>query len=106
MSARRAPVVVPLPQRAGTEAICRIRLAPGTSDETFEHWLTTVPAICSAVCVTGDVDYELRLCCRDFAEFGEVLACLRGSGGAEIVSTALVLHEVARPELRRLPRPR
>jgi Lrp/AsnC family transcriptional regulator, leucine-responsive regulatory protein len=107
MSARRAHAVLPLPQIAArTEAICRVRLAPGKPSQVFEQWLSTLPAVSSAVCVTGDVDYELRLSCRDFAEFGEVLARLRCTGGAEVVSTALVLHEVVKPGLRRVPRPR
>jgi hypothetical protein len=115
MSARRAhAVLVPYesaPATTRTEAICRVRLAPGLSSQAFEQWLKTVPTICSAVCLTGDVDYELRLCCRDFAELGEVIGCLRGCGGAEVASTALVLREVPglggkAPRLRRLPRPR
>jgi hypothetical protein len=114
MTARRAHAVLVQPgaalAKASTEVICRVRLAPGQSNQVFEQWLKTVPAVCSAVRVTGDMDYELRLSCRDFTEVGDVLGCLRSCGGAEIVSTSLVLHEVAglggKPELRRLPRPR
>ena len=110
MSARRAYALLAAPVESTVEAICRIRLAPGQPSEPFERWLASVPAISSAVCVTGDVDYELRLCCHDFTEVSDVIARLRGCGGAEIVSTSLVLREIAvlgeKPELRRLPRPR
>jgi hypothetical protein len=101
-----------------TQAICRVRLAPGLSCEVFERRLRAMPAVLSAVHVTGDVDYELRLGCRDIAGIGDVLGCLRGCGDAEVASTALVLREVpglgetgpAVPEQvsgwGRLPRPR
>ncbi len=44
--------------------------------------------------VIGDVDYELRLACREVADLGAVLTSLRGCGVAEVVSTELVLGEV------------
>ena len=47
----------------------------------------------SAVHVIGDVDYELRLACPDVADLSTVLTSLRGC--AQVVSTALVLDEVA-----------
>jgi hypothetical protein len=95
------------------EVICRIRLAPNAPYPVFERRLRAMPAVRSAVCVTGDVDYEVRIFCHDFAEFERVLGLLRACGGAEVESTALVLHEVPglnEPEqtavVRRLPRPR
>jgi Lrp/AsnC family leucine-responsive transcriptional regulator len=76
------------------QAIARVRLAPYLSRQGFEAHLRTIPAVRSAVHVIGDVDYELRLACRDLADLGVVLASLRRCSGAEVVSTALVLREV------------
>jgi len=92
------------------QAIARIRLAPDKHREVFEQQLRMTPAVVSAAHVTGDVDYELRLACDGVASLGAVLAGLRGCGGIEVASTALVLREVPGlgigPSLEVLPRPR
>ncbi len=96
------------------QATARVRLAPCLSREVFEAHLRTIPAVRSALYVIGDVDYELRLACRDLADLGVVLASLRRCQGTEVVSTALLLREVeglnrrARsiPDWGTVPRPR
>jgi DNA-binding Lrp family transcriptional regulator len=75
-------------------SIVRVRLAPDKPRKVFEWQLRAIPAVLSAVHVIGDVDYELRLACRDVADLGAVLISLRGCGGAVVVSTELVLGEV------------
>ena len=115
----RCPTVRPVPAKAqpacdSVQAITRVRLAPCLSRQVFEAHLRTVPAVRSAVHVIGDVDYELRLACRDLADLEVVLGSLRRCLGTEVVSTALVLREVedlgrrARsvPDWRIVPRPR
>jgi Lrp/AsnC family leucine-responsive transcriptional regulator len=82
------------PACGSVQAIARVRLAPFLSRQVFEQNLRTVPAVRSAVHVIGDVDYELRLVCRDLADLGFVLSSLRRCRGTEVVSTALVLREV------------
>lgn len=96
------------------EAFVRVRLAPHLSREVFEAHLRTIPAVRSALHVIGDVDYEVRLACRDLADLEVVLVILRRCHGTQVVSTALVLGEVAGlgrrarsiPEWRTVPRPR
>jgi hypothetical protein len=115
----RRGIVQPVPATAQpacgpVQATARVRLAPCLSREVFEAHLRTIPAVRSALYVIGDVDYELRLACRDLADLGVVLATLRGCQGTEVVSTALLLREVeglnrrARsvPDWGTLPRPR
>jgi hypothetical protein len=100
----------PSAQRQLVQAIARIRLAPDKPCEVFEQQLRMTTAVLSAVHVTGDVDYEVRFACDSVASLGAVLAGLRGCGGVEVVSTALVLREVPGlgndPSLGALPRPR
>jgi AsnC-like helix-turn-helix protein len=84
-------------------AIVRVRLDPAVGGQTFEWWLRSVPAVLSAVSVTGDVDYELRLGCGGLADLGDVLARLRGYPGAEVESSEMVLHEVTGLGRRRHP---
>jgi hypothetical protein len=111
--------VRPVPAKAqpvcgSVQATARVRLAPYLSREMFEAHLRTIPAVRSALYVIGDVDYELRLACRDLADLGVVLATLRRCQGTEVVSTALLLREVeglnrrARPvpDWGTVPRPR
>jgi hypothetical protein len=91
--------VRPVPAKAQpacgpVQAIVRVRLAPHLSRAMFEAHLRTIPAVRSASHVIGDVDYEVRLECRDLADMGVVLGSLRGCRGTEVVSTALVLAEV------------
>ena len=76
------------------QAIVHVRLAPAASRQGFEQCLRAMPAVLSAWQVTGDVDYELRLACRDIADLDAVLTALRRCGGAEGTSTGLVLREV------------
>ena len=75
-------------------AIVRVRLAPWLRSQAFERWLRAIPAVQYAALVTGDVDYEIRLECRDFADLGDLLAFVRGCRAVEVESIALVLHEV------------
>jgi Lrp/AsnC family transcriptional regulator, leucine-responsive regulatory protein len=84
-----------MPVRSSIRAIVRIRLSPRGDRVAFEWWLRAIPAVLSAVLVTGDVDYELQLDCRSLANLGDVLTRIRGYRGVEVDSTALVLHEVA-----------
>jgi DNA-binding Lrp family transcriptional regulator len=115
--AHRAVRSVPAQAQPGcgpVEAIARVRLAPYRSREAFERDLGTIPAVRSAMRIVGDVDYELRLRCRDLADLAAVLTSLRRVQGIEIASTSLVLGEVkglgraalSTPDIRRAPRPR
>jgi hypothetical protein len=91
---RRSVVAETVPERCLVQAIARVRLAPDKPRPAFEWQLRAIRAVLSAVHVIGDVDYELRLACRDLAGLATVLSGLRGCGGVEVVSTALVLGEV------------
>ncbi len=75
-----------------TQAIARVRLAPGLGSQEFERRLRIIPAVRSAVSVVGDVDYEIWLACADLADLDAVIACLRSWRDVDIASIALVLH--------------
>jgi Lrp/AsnC family transcriptional regulator, leucine-responsive regulatory protein len=77
------------------QALVRVRLAPCLSPQVFERQLRALPAVRSAVRVIGDVDYELRLECRDLAYLEVTLTTLRALRGTEVASTALVTGDVA-----------
>ena len=81
--------------RKPVQAIVRVRLAPCLSPQVFERQLRALPAVRSAVRVIGDVDYELRLECRDLAYLEVTLTTLRAFRGTEVASTALVAGDVA-----------
>jgi len=102
------------PTCGSVQAIARVRLTPYLSRQVFERQLRAIPAVRSALIVIGDVDYELRLECRDLAHLEVVLTSLRAVRGAEVASTALIVGDVAGlgrrvlsvPDLGRAPRPR
>jgi Lrp/AsnC ligand binding domain len=62
---------------------------------SFERWLGAMPPVLHAVLVTGDVDYELRLECRSFADLGDAATRICGYPGVEVESAAVVHHEAA-----------
>ena len=89
------PVPAPTQPAGGPVwAIARVRLASHLSRQVFEAHLRTIAAVRSAVHIIGDVDYELRLECRDLAHLEVVLRSLRGCRGTELASTVLMLGEV------------
>jgi hypothetical protein len=75
-------------------AIVCVRLDPSVRRQAFEWWLRTLRPVLSAALLTGDVDYELRLYCGGFDGLADALARIRSYPGTEVVSVALVLHEV------------
>jgi Lrp/AsnC ligand binding domain len=83
------------PTCGSVQTLARVRLAPSLLCQTFEQNLRDIPAVRSAVHILGDVDYELRLECRDLAHLAVVLTSLRSCRGTGVVSTALVLGDVA-----------
>ena len=78
----------------GVEAVARVRLVPEASRQVFEKELGAIPAVLSAWHLTGDVDYEIRLRCRDLAALGATVRDLRRCRGAATVSADLMLAEV------------
>jgi hypothetical protein len=95
-SQTRRPVPAKAQPTCGSvQALVRVRLAPYLLRQTFEQDLRDIPAVRSAVHILGDVDYELRLECHDLAHLAVVLTSLRSCRGTEVVSTALVLGDVA-----------
>jgi hypothetical protein len=82
-------------------AVVRLRLAPQLGCQVFERWLLGIPAVLSAMLITGDADYELQVECRCLADLGDTLTWICGCPGVEVASAALVLHEVAGLSQRR-----
>lgn len=83
------------------QAIVRVRLAPRLPVQAFEQWVRASRPVLDGVLVTGDVDYELRLECRSFADLGDALTRIYGYPGVEVASAGLVLREVTGPAARR-----
>ena len=77
------------------QAIARIRLGPAASQDIFEKQLREIPGVLAAWHVTGDVDYETLITCRDLAALGVVIGDLRRCCGGEVASAELILSEVS-----------
>ena len=60
----------------------------------FERGLTAVPNVLSAMRLTGEYDYQLRVACADAAEFETVIDRLKREHGVRELRSRLLLHEV------------
>jgi Lrp/AsnC family leucine-responsive transcriptional regulator len=78
-------------------ALVDVRLPLGADNAAFEAAALSFPAVIEALHVTGDIDYELRVACRDVAELDTLLTSLRTRHGAASTETRLVLHQRVAP---------
>jgi Lrp/AsnC family transcriptional regulator, leucine-responsive regulatory protein len=75
--------------------ISDIRLREGVDRADFERGLSAVPQVVTALRLTGDYDFQLRLVCIDPAEFETVIDLLKKDHGVRELRSRLLLHEVA-----------
>ncbi len=72
-----------------------VRLREQVDRAAFERGLDTVAQVVSAMRLTGEYDYELRLACTDPAEFETVIDLLKRDHGVRELRSRMLLHEVA-----------
>ncbi|WP_416981850.1 Lrp/AsnC ligand binding domain-containing protein [Streptomyces sp. T028] len=77
------------------QLISDIRLREAVDRWAFEEQLADVPQVISAVRMTGEYDFQLRVACADAREFETVVDRLKAELGVREVRSRLVLHEVA-----------
>ncbi|MEU1179880.1 Lrp/AsnC family transcriptional regulator [Streptomyces sp. NPDC005820] len=78
----------------GMQLISDIRLREAVDRWAFEEQLGDVPQVISAVRMTGEYDFQLRVACADAREFETVVDRLKAELGVREVRSRLVLHEV------------
>jgi Lrp/AsnC family leucine-responsive transcriptional regulator len=76
----------------GLDAIIDVRLAPGTTPETFESEVYRLLAVRELVFVTGRFDYQLRVACTGADELDQTVRALRQRAGAALTETRIVLR--------------
>lgn len=76
------------------EALVDVRLGQGLSIADMEAAITTMPAVVSAMHLTGRFDIQLHIAARDVAELDGLLSDLKGTIGAEETNTRLVLRTI------------
>lgn len=74
--------------------VSEIRLGESVVRHDFEAGLGAVPQLVSGSRLTGDYDYELRLACRDAAEFESIVDQLRAHHGVVAIRSRMVLHDL------------
>ncbi|WP_435271368.1 Lrp/AsnC family transcriptional regulator [Streptomyces sp. 1222.5] len=77
------------------QMISDIRLRDDMDRQVFEAQLDQVPQVISAMRLTGDYDFQLRLACIDAREFETVIDRLKAELGVRELRSRLVLHEVS-----------
>lgn len=78
----------------GLTLLSDVRLREGTDRGQFEAGLTTVGQVVSAMRLTGEYDYQLRIACADSSEFESVIDGLKRDHGVRELRSRLLLHEV------------
>lgn len=74
--------------------ITDIRLRDDVLSEDFQRGLTRVPQVVAAAHTTGEYDYQLRIACRDAAEFERVADQLKRHHGVRESRSRLLLREL------------
>ena len=78
----------------GLTLLSDVRLREGVDRREFERDLVAVPQVLSAMRLTGEYDYQLRVVCVDAAEFEVVIDRLKRDHGVRELRSRLLLHEV------------
>lgn len=78
----------------GLTLLSDIRLREGVDRAEFERGLSTVGQVLSAMRLTGEYDYQLRIVCTDAQEFETVIDLLKRDHGVRELRSRLLLHEV------------
>jgi Lrp/AsnC family leucine-responsive transcriptional regulator len=76
------------------EAVIDLRLAHEDQRTAFEQTLRELPAVDSAVHLTGPFDYQLRLLCNDAGEIDSTIAELKRRKYVRDTQTRVVLRQV------------
>ncbi|WP_101385338.1 Lrp/AsnC family transcriptional regulator [Kitasatospora sp. GP30] len=79
----------------GMQMISDIRLGERVDRHAFERQLADVLQVISAMRLTGDYDFQLRVVCADAREFESVIDRLKAELGVRELRSRLVLHEVS-----------
>jgi Lrp/AsnC family leucine-responsive transcriptional regulator len=72
-----------------------VRLREGLDRGGFEEGLKKVPEVVSAMHITGDYDYALRVVCANAEEIQSLIDRLKTEHGVRELQSRLVLGEVA-----------
>lgn len=78
----------------GLTLLSDVRLREGMDRKEFERDLVAVPQVTTAMRLTGDYDYQLRVVCVDAAEFEIIIDRLKRDHGVRELRSRLLLHEV------------
>jgi Lrp/AsnC family leucine-responsive transcriptional regulator len=83
-----------LPRERKLEAVIDLRLAHEDQRSAFEETLRELPAVASAVHLTGPFDYQLRLACHEATEIDATVAELKRRKFVRDTQTRVVLRQV------------
>src|SRR5258706_6035994 len=78
----------------GLTLLSDVRLGEGVDRAEFERGLASVAQVITAMRLTGEYDYQLRVVCTDAQEFETVIDLLKRDHGVRELRSRLLLHEV------------
>lgn len=78
----------------GLTLLSDVRLREGVDRGGFERGLVEVAHVTSAMRLTGEYDYQLRIVCAEPREFESVIDALKRDHGVRELRSRLLLHEL------------
>ena len=66
----------------GLDAFIDVRLLAGTQPDTFEAFVTSLPAVREVAFVTGRFDYHVRVACHGADDLDQTVRAIRRQGAA------------------------
>jgi Lrp/AsnC family transcriptional regulator, leucine-responsive regulatory protein len=80
------------------EAFIDVKLQPGTTAKNFEKVIAHLTGIVSATVLTGDVDFRLRVSCKDNSDLAILIEALRDRAGVQETNSSVIVREIEMPE--------
>lgn len=68
-----------------------IKLLPATTAADFETSIQVIPGIIESCLLTGSYDYQLRVACKDHADFVRLVESLRARAGVQDTHSRMIL---------------
>ncbi len=80
------------------EAFVDVKLQPSTTAKSFESVIAQLPGIMSATVLTGDVDFRLRVSCKDHHDLSILIETLRERAGVQETNSSVIVREIEMPD--------
>jgi Lrp/AsnC family leucine-responsive transcriptional regulator len=71
-----------------------VKLLPATTAADFDATIQVIPGIIESCLLTGSYDYQLRVACKDHADFVRLVESLRARAGVQDTHSRMILSRM------------